>query len=108
MRPSVSRKKPVEEGAIAPEREPEVLRRHVGAVCPLFFKPTALVSECSGELLDHFGDQLVSLGERVPRLVPQAPLNVVPTTSILVGLLGFDECGLCLGNLRPTLVNAAG
>src|SRR4029453_11457596 len=74
----------VEEGPVALEREPKVLRIDLLVAAPLLLEPRALVREALGEAHHQLGNQAVRVLAGTPRLVHEPRLDVGPALSQLI------------------------
>jgi hypothetical protein len=55
--PTLSREQPVEEGAVAHQRHPQILGRDVVSLRPLLFKPFSFARKAAGDPLHEVGDK---------------------------------------------------
>src|SRR3954452_7585490 len=69
---------PLEEAAVALQRDPQVLGRDVLAAAPLALEALALGGEVLGEPAHHLGDELVGLLDGLARLVDEPRLDRLP------------------------------
>src|SRR6478735_8983415 len=101
--PWSGREQPLEERAVALERDAQVLRRDVLAAAPLGLEALALLGEALGEALHDGRDEGVGVLDRTARLVDELHLDLLPTG--LEGLAVGDEGG---GVVAPGASGAAG
>src|SRR6476659_2954312 len=87
--PWSGREQPLEERAVALERDAQVLRRDVLAAAPLGLEALALLGKALGEALHDGRDEGVGVLDRTARLVDEAHLDVLPAR--LEGLAVGDE-----------------
>src|SRR5205823_11883966 len=87
---------PVEERAVACQRDPQVLRRDVVTALPLAFEPISLVGEARCKSLHEVGDKRVGFLDRFLRLVDEVRLDLLPAGGEAIRLVG--------GQLRLALV----
>src|SRR6185503_11582365 len=76
--PRSGREQPLEERAVALQRDAQVLRRDVLATAPLGLEALALRGEALGEALHDGRDEGVGVLDRAARLVDEAHLDLLP------------------------------
>src|SRR5829696_2304416 len=77
------REQPLEERAVALQRQPQVLGRDVVARAPLAFEARASLAEPARELLQELCDERVRLRDRLARLVDEPRLERAPALAEL-------------------------
>src|ERR1017187_842154 len=82
---------PIKEGSVALERLAKILGGDVVALAPLIFQRGSLGGELLGDALDDVGDQAVGLFDRMPWLVDEGGLDLVPASAEGVQLVVGKE-----------------
>src|SRR3954470_3511423 len=80
----------VEEGAVAAERDPQLLGGRF-ALPPLAFQFALVLGERGGQRADHGSDQFVGLLDGLLRVVDEAGLDVLPAVTETGDLLLVDQ-----------------
>src|ERR1017187_58160 len=82
---------PIKEGSVALERLAKILGGDVVALAPLIFQRGSLGGELLGDALDDVGDQAVGLFDRMPWLIDEGGLDLVPASAEGVQLVVGKE-----------------
>ena len=100
----LERQQAIEEGAVAPQRLPQVFGGHVVALGPLLFQSCTLGGELLGDALDHIGYETVGLFYGLPGLIDKRGLNLVPAMEEIIRSRSFRggwRCAAWFGRSSP-------